>query len=114
MLCYVAVSLADEFENKSILNSKEKKEKRTLKHSFSWDEERLKLLLLLVHLSNLELVQLWEPPAAPMMEDWSTLSASFCYKLLENPTVVRDKLLLDNIAELLGLAVQKYGLTLSK
>ena len=67
----------------------------------------------LVRLSDLELMHLWETASAAMMEDLSTLLASLCYKLLENPTVVRDKNLLDNIVELIGLTVKKYGLVLS-
>lgn len=83
-------------------------------HLFPWEEERLKLMVLLVHLGSLELVQLWDPPSLSAMEDLAALCANMCFKFLENPTVVRDKVLLDNISTLLGIAVNKYGLTMSK
>lgn len=115
MLCYIAVSLAEEFESESISdNLKNKKRIHAISHSFNWDEERVKLMVMLVRLSDLQLVQLWEPPSVPMMEDLLALFASICYKFLENPSVLRDKILLDNISELLGITVKKYGLILSK
>lgn len=92
---------------------KEKKGKHAT-NSFPWEEERLKLMILLVHLGSLELVELWEPPSLPIMEDLAALFANICYKFLENPTVMRDKVLLDNISTLLGITVKKYGLTMSK
>ncbi len=114
VLCYVAVNLGKAFERESIhTHSSGKKGKKVSVGSFSWQDERLKLLAMLVRLSSLELVHLWETPSAAMMEDLVTLFASFCYKLLENPSVVRDKYLLDSIVELIGLTVKKYGLTLS-
>lgn len=91
---------------------KEKKVKKPTPGAFCWEVERLKLVESLVHLSSLELMHLWETPSASMMEDLSTLIASLCYKLLENPGVVRDKTLLDNLADLIGLTVKKYSLTL--
>lgn len=111
MLCYIAIRLAEEFESKY---SKGKKGKQTVSASLSWDKERLNLIKILVHLSGLELMDLWEPSSAPMMEDLSALFASLCYTCLENTSVVRDKVLLDNISELLGFIIKKYGLTLSK
>ncbi len=69
---------------------------------------------MVVDLCKLDLFQIWEPPSAAMMEDLSTLLTSLCYKCLENSAIVRDKVLLDLIADLLGLAVQKYGLSLSQ
>ena len=115
ILCFLAVGLAEKFENESILlSTKEKKLKKNTRSSFLWDKQRQILMTRMECLCKLELVQLWEPPSAPMMEDLSAIIASLCYNLLENSTIVRDKLLLDSIAELLGLIVTKYGLTLSK
>lgn len=114
ILCFTAVSLANEFESEIIHRNSKEKKGRCAVDSFPWDEERLKLLLVLVRLSDLQLVQLWEPPSISIMEDLATLFASICYKFLENPTVARDKVLLDNISALLGATLQKHGLTLSK
>ena len=114
MLCYVTVNLGKTFECELIhAHSNGKKVKKVTPGTFSWEEERLMLMMVLVRLCSLELVHLWETPSAAMMEDLSTLLASLCYKLLENPMVVRDKSLLENIVELMGLILKKYGLTLS-
>ena len=104
--------MAEGYEGEAIHKQfKEKKGKHTTN---SWEEERLKLIFLLVNLGNLEIVKLWEPPSVPIMEDLTTLFANVCYKFLENPAVVRDKVLLGNISSLLGITVKKYGLTMSK
>lgn len=113
MLCYLVVSLAEKYEQE--VAHRQLKERKG-KHSSIpfWEEERLKLLTLLVHFGTLELVELWDPPSIPLMEDLAALFASVCYKFLENPTIVRDKALLDEISTLLGITVKKYGLILSK
>lgn len=114
MLCYLAVNMAEAFENDlRKIESKEKK-KQGVNSSTDWNLKRLELLDLLLCLSNLQLVQLWEPPLVEMMEDISGLFVSICYKFLENPTIARDKEVLDKLSELLGLTASKYGLTLSK
>lgn len=114
MLCFVAVTLSEKFENEAVqIYSKEKKSKQTVSSISVWEKERQRLTSMLVDLYRLELMYLWEPPSAPMMEDLSALLASLCYKFLENPMIVRDKALLDSIADLLGLVVKKYGLSLS-
>ena len=105
MLCFIGASLAEEFEN-----DKKNKEKNTL----VWEEERLKLMTLFVRLNCLELVNLWDPPSIPIMEDLATLLASVCYKFLENPLIVHNKKLLDTISKLLGTILTKYGLVLSE
>ena len=92
---------------------KEKKRKHIM-NSFSWEEERLKLMTILVRLSGLQLVELWEPSSISFMEDLTTLFTAVCFKFLENPLVVRDKLLLEHISVLLGMTVKNYGQTLSK
>lgn len=107
----MAVNLGKAFEQESI--HRHSKGKKITPGTFCWQDERLKLMVVLVRLSNLELMHLWETPSAAVMEDLSTLLASLCYKFLENPTVVRDKSLLENIVELIGLILKKYGLTLS-
>lgn len=113
ILCYVAVNLAKMFEEETIrMSSKEKKGKKAALGAFSWQVERLKLTESLMLLSSLELMQLWETPSPSMMEDLSNLIASLCYKLLENPVVGRDKILLDQLADIIGLTVKKYGITL--
>ena len=109
MLCYVAVSLAEEFERELLQLSKKEK-----KRVHKWDEERLRLMKLLVCLCNLQLVQLWEASSPAMIEEFSTFLVSICYKVLENPVTVRDKVLVDVMSELIGLATKKYELTLSK
>lgn len=107
--------MAEKFENELLKNElKEKKKKHPITLSFVWSDQRLKLMSLLVCLSNYQLMQLWEPPSAAMMEDVSALFVSVCYRFLENPVTVRDKEMLDRVSELLGLTVKKYGLTLSK
>ena len=115
MLCYLAVNMAEAFENELLKNELKEKRKRTvITLSFTWSDQRLKLINALVCLANLQLMQLWEPPSAAMMEDVSTLFVSVCYKFLENPATVRDKEMLNKVSELLGLTVKKYGLTLSE
>lgn len=115
MLCYLAVKMAEAFENELLKKYiKETKKKHMASHSFVWSDQRLKLMSLLVCLSNLQLVQLWEPPSPAMMEDVSALFVSACYKFLENPVTIRDKDVVDRISELFGVTVKKYGLTLSK
>ena len=103
------IRLAEEFESKY-----SKGNKGAASTLFCWDKERSDLMKILVRLCGLELMDLWEPSSAPMMEDLSSLFASLCYTCLENTSVVRDKVLLDTISELLGFIVKKYGLTLSK
>lgn len=115
MLCYLVVSLAEKYEEEFVHKQlKEKKGKHARQTNSSWEEERLKLMMLLVHLANLELEELFEPPSIPIMEDLAALFASVCYKFLENPLIVRDKVLLDEVSVLLGITVKKYGLILSK
>jgi hypothetical protein len=114
MLCFLAAGLVDGYEGESVHKQHKEKKGKQASTSFSWEEERVNLTILLVHLGSLELFELWEPPSVPIMEDLASLFANACYKLLENPAVTRDKVLLENIYSLLGLTVKKYGLVMSK
>ena len=108
MLCFLVVKLAEAFEDEML------KKRSANDLTIVWSEERLKLMNLLIRLFNIHLVQLWDPPTAAMMEDISALVVSASYKFLENPTISRDKVVLDRISELLGVVANKYGLTSSK
>lgn len=110
MISFLAVSLAGKFENEVC---QLQKEKTTRQKALAWTNQRLKLMTLLTCLYDYDLFQLWEPSSVAIMEDYSTLLTSACYTFLENPSVIRDKSLLEGIANLLGLAAVKYGLTLS-
>ena len=109
MICFLAVSLAYKFESEACQLQKEKSG-----HQMSfWNVHRIKFMTLLTRLYGCDLFQLWEPPTVAMMEDYSTLLTSVCYRFLENSAVVRDQSLLEFIADVLGLAAVKNGLTLS-
>ena len=79
-----------------------------------WNEEKLKFVKMLLKIYDGDFCQLWEPPLVSMLEDFSALIAGLCYKLLENPSIARDKALLQPLAQILALAASKYGLMFSE
>lgn len=74
----------------------------------------MKLVCLLSQLLEVEVVQLWEPPSPQMMDNWSSLVAQLCYKLLEDSSISKDQPLLDRLIHLLGILARDYGQALSK
>ncbi len=115
MWTYLAVKLALYYENEvsAIVTSKVGRGKGSSSKP-SWNEQRLKLMQELWKFYSSELKLLWEPPLVSMMEDFSSLLTSICYKMLENPSVTRDKSLTHILANVLATAATKYGLMLSK
>ena len=114
MLCFLAVTMAMKFESEVGIGVTAKPSKRRPKGPSAWTDQRLKVVKMLLRVYSSDVCQLWEPPSVAMMEDFSILVTSVCYKMLENPAVVREKTLLQTIAQLLGLAASKYGLMLSR
>jgi len=58
----------------------------------------------------------WQLPIAlpsPVHEFPSSLMASCCYKLLENPAVTRDRAVREKVFHLMGMVIKKYNQALS-
>jgi len=79
-----------------------------------WKEEKVKCVKMLLKIYGGDFCQLWEPALVSVLEDFSGLVTSLCYKLLENLAVARDKALLQPLAQILALAASKYGLLFSE
>jgi condensin complex subunit 1 len=60
----------------------------------------------ILHLLELEIHRLWEPPVPE--ESFVNCVTSCCYKLLESPTATKDKETRQLIFQVLGIAIQKY------
>ena len=122
MLCYVAVRMVELYERELTPAKPSTVRKKKLPTSSS--EPRVvggvpaggkqKLMSLMCQLAELDLVQLWEPPSAQMMENWSNLIGQLCYCLLENSSINKDLSLRDRVIHLLGVLVKDYGQALSE
>ena len=120
MLCYIAVRMVELYERDTSPQATAKKKKPRP----PGDESRVvggvpangkqQIVCLLSQLSELEIVCLWDPPSAQMMENWSDLVAQLCYKLLENSSISKDQSLRDRVIHLLGVLIRDYGQALSE
>lgn len=118
MLSYVIVSMLEHYEDKSlksessscsVAGSRKKTTKQSSSMASQWMLEKVKVLSLFSRLAELELCSLWEPASTQLMEDWSRLVVQMCYKLLESPTIARERSLRENLASLLRSMVKVYS-----
>lgn len=123
MLCYIAVRMVELYQRETSPLKQQMTGRKKKSHP-PGDEPRVvggvpadgkqRIVCLLSQLSELEIVCLWDPPSAQMMENLSGLIAQLCYKLLENSSISKDQSLKDRIIHLLGILVRDYGQALSK
>lgn len=79
-----------------------------------WKSGREKSIELLHSLMVIHLPSLWDPPSVAMMDDLAVLVGTGCYKIIENPSITREKGLLDKTIHLMGVLVRDYSQGLSK
>ncbi|KAL8621609.1 hypothetical protein ACOMHN_036842 [Nucella lapillus] len=87
--------------------------KQQTKGGMDWDGEREEGVQLLVHMVQLPLHKLWDPPIPE--EDFVSMVSSCFYKLLENPSMAsaRTKETRDAICHGIGALVRRYNHALS-
>ncbi|XP_076451927.1 condensin complex subunit 1-like isoform X3 [Babylonia areolata] len=87
--------------------------KQQTKSGMDWDREREEGVQTLVHMLQLHLHKLWDPPIPE--EDFVSMVSSCLYKLLENPSVAsaRCKETRDAICHGIGALVKRYNHALS-
>ncbi|CAI8031317.1 Condensin complex subunit 1 [Geodia barretti] len=128
MMVYVVVQMVEEFETDAtkpdsldIVTNKrggKKKKKNAVTGSEShpsgmdWGRERERVVEMTSDLVENDLWLLWEPPSVQMMEDFSNLLLSLCYKLLENPGFVREKTARDKVFGLMGSLMKRFNVAL--
>lgn len=114
MLCYLVCQLADGFEAEEtkvgIAQGRKKKISETLT-TLDWAQERDYCLKVILQIVELDINRLWDPPVAE--EEFISLITGFCYKLLENPNVSRQKDTKDVIGNILGILVKRHNRALS-
>ena len=79
-----------------------------------WKAGRDGTISLLRGMMELPLVSLWDPPSPAMMDDLAGLVGTGCYKILENPSITRERGLADKTVALLGMLIRDYSQGLSK
>lgn len=80
----------------------------------SWKSGKEKCIELLHIVMESQLFHLWDPPSVAMMDDLAALVGTGCYKVLENASIVKEKVLLERTVHLLGILVCDYRQGLGK
>lgn len=84
--------------------------KKTLKSAENdgWDSDRNRALFALYNFLQLPLHKLWNPPVAE--EEFVSMAANVCYKILEDPSInsVKMKPMRESIFQVLGTLVSRY------
>ncbi|XP_035829509.1 condensin complex subunit 1, partial [Aplysia californica] len=75
--------------------------------NMDWEYERQQGLQLLLSVVQLPIHKLWDPPLVE--EEFVSLVSMCCYKLLENPALVKLKDSLDLLAHIIGDLVKRYN-----
>ncbi|KAL5262314.1 hypothetical protein ACHWQZ_G007890 [Mnemiopsis leidyi] len=113
MEVYILVELYQCFEEEGksshqIVTTKKGKGKKNKEDASSWSSsERQEGLHALRQLLDLNLALLWDPPV--VHETFVEQVANCCYKLLENPEVVKCKKTLEFIFHVLGVLIKRYN-----
>ncbi|KAJ8021490.1 Condensin complex subunit 1 [Holothuria leucospilota] len=117
MLTYLLCQMADAFEAETskpsidIATSKRGKSKKKTVAGTDWESERANFLETMVKILQLEINRLWEPPVVE--EEFVNLVSGSCYKMLENPEVMKNKVTKDNLVHVLAILVKRYNHALS-
>ncbi|EDO34797.1 predicted protein, partial [Nematostella vectensis] len=116
MICYLLTQMSESFEAEATKptsqvtgkgRGKSAASKKKNSAGFDWEQQRERLVEMLGHLMQLDVNRLWDPPVVE--EEFVNLMTGCCYKLLENPAVIRNKTTKDVVINLLGIVVKKYN-----
>ncbi|ESO89837.1 hypothetical protein LOTGIDRAFT_61640, partial [Lottia gigantea] len=113
MTCYLICQFIDMFEVEDTkpgiqINGRGKSKKTTVnKSGRDWEKEKKRGVQTLLNIIQPNLNRLWDPPIAE--EEFVNLVSNCCYRLLENPAIVRTKDIRDVISQLLGVLIKKYN-----
>ncbi|XP_013415078.1 condensin complex subunit 1-like isoform X2 [Lingula anatina] len=110
LLCQFVESFEAEATKPSVnaaTKGRGKAKKKEVLTGWDWEAEREKSVQTLLQVLQLNLNRLWDPPVAE--EEFVNLVTCCCYKLLENPSVTKNRVSKDAIFHLLGTMVKKYN-----
>ncbi|XP_066912331.1 condensin complex subunit 1-like [Clytia hemisphaerica] len=113
MEIYILTQLIEEFESEAAkpdmntdITKRGKGSKKKSHQSWDWSKERSQVLSVINQFLQLELQRLWDPPIVE--EEFANLFSSVCYKMLENPVVVRQKEDKELVINILGQLIKRY------
>ncbi|XP_022111340.1 condensin complex subunit 1-like isoform X2 [Acanthaster planci] len=118
MLCYLLCQLAEAFEaeackpsiDTTVKGGRGRAKSKKAAAGWDWEAEKERFLQGLLHLLQLEVWRLWDPPIVE--EEFVNLVSCSCYRLLENPSIGRSPGTKEALFGLLGLLIKRYNHTL--
>ncbi|PIK49362.1 putative condensin complex subunit 1 [Apostichopus japonicus] len=118
MVVYLLCQLADAFETEAgrpsvdmAISKRSRKKKKTISGEMDWEAERANYLEAMVKILQTEIRRLWDPPVVE--EEFVNLVSGSCYKMLETPEVMKNKVTKDNLVHVIAILVKRYNHGLS-
>nr|XP_009862227.1 condensin complex subunit 1 isoform X2 [Ciona intestinalis] len=109
---YLSLSRKEDRENSTTTkNKKSSKAKSSTALGIDWESECQRSVHILMSVFDLDIHRLWN---AQLVEDELTsLVCNLCFKILEDPTMVKSKLVKSSVLNLLGCIIKKHNQSLS-